>query len=64
MIILATGSKYRIKAMKKLKISFAVEKSNIDESILPRKDPRSLVLNLARLKAEDVGKKHQKGIII
>jgi len=63
-IILATRSKYKIKAMRKLGIKFVVKRSSVNESCVSREDPRLLVLKLAELKAKDVSRKYKEGIII
>ena len=63
-IILATTSPYRREAFGYLGIPFEAEGSNVDESQFERKDPKELVKNLSRLKAEAVAKNHSDTIVI
>lgn len=63
-IILATTSKYRIAAFRFLKIPFEVQGSNIDESMVNRKNPHHLVKELAKLKAEAVAPKYLRAIVL
>jgi len=64
-IILATGSPYRQEIFKNLGLAFRAEKSKIDENFLGRpKDPKKLVLELAKRKALEIKKKCKFGIII
>lgn len=64
-IILATGSSYRQEIFKNLEILFKAEKSDIDENFSDRpSDPKKLVLELAKRKAEAVASKNKTGIVI
>jgi len=63
-IILATSSPYRQEAFANLDIPFEVEGSGVDETILERNNPEELVKELAKMKAEAVAQRHQKGIVI
>ncbi|MFA5076352.1 MAG: Maf family protein [Patescibacteria group bacterium] len=64
-IILATTSPYRIAAFKELSLDFISEGSDVDEKFINRPTkPQELVLTLAQLKAENVAKNHQEGIVI
>ena len=65
MIILATSSPYRIAKFKNLGIPFESRASDIDEKFIGRpKDPKKLVLMLSKMKAENVAKRYNSGIII
>ncbi|MFA5777543.1 MAG: Maf family protein [Parcubacteria group bacterium] len=64
-IILATASPYRKRAFETLGIDFEICPSDIDERFKNRpKDPRKLVLELAKRKCEAVAERYKKGIII
>lgn len=64
-IILATASPYRQEAFRFLDLDFIAQWSDIDEYFEWRPDsPKELVLCLAKLKAEEVMKSHNKGIVI
>lgn len=64
-IILATSSPYRINAFKNLGYEFKSQASNIEEKFANRpKGPVTLVELLSRLKAEDVAKNYNEGLII
>lgn len=63
-IILATTSPYRQEAFKFLGSDFIAEGSNVDESLVERKNPEELVKKLSKLKAEAVAKNHQNIIVI
>lgn len=63
-LILATTSDYKKKVFGYLGIQFIAEDSKVDESVLPRDDPKKLVLGLSRLKAKAVAQRHQEGIIL
>jgi septum formation protein len=63
-IILATTSPYRQEVFKSLGIDFAAEGSNVDESKAERNDPKDLVKELSKLKAEAVSQKHENAIVI
>ncbi len=63
-IILATTSPYRKDIFESLSIPFKVEGSNVDESQVKRSDPKELVEELSRLKAEAVAKNHEEAIVI
>ncbi len=63
-IILATNSPHRQEAFKFLGVDFQIEASNIDESVGDRTNPENLVSQLAKLKAEALGKNYPDSIII
>ncbi len=63
-IILATASPYRKEIFKFLGIPFEAEGSNVDESQLERNNPKELVKELSRLKAETIAKNYPDAIII
>ena len=64
-IILATKSPYRKEAFGFLGFKFTTEGSKINEQFTGRpKEPRKLVKELARLKAEVVAKNYKQGIVI
>ena len=64
-IILATASPYRKRAFETLGIDFEICPSNINEQFKNRpKDPKRLVLELAKIKCEAVARKFKKGFII
>ena len=64
-LILATTSPYRIEAFKFLDLPFISEGSEINENFEERpKNPEELCLCLAKLKAEAVAKKYEKGIVM
>lgn len=63
-IILATTSWVRIKEFKKSGIYFEQMGSNVDESVVERKDPRLLVSKLSKMKCEAVAKKYHEGIVM
>jgi septum formation protein len=64
-IILATKSPYRKEAFECLGLDFICEGSEVDENFSGRpNDPKKLVLELAKRKAEFVAKNHKEGIII
>ncbi len=63
-IILATASPYRKEIFESLGIPFETEGSNVDESQLERNDPKELVRELSKLKAEAVAKNHTDAIVI
>lgn len=63
-IILATTSPYRRETFRYLSIPFEAEGGNVDESQLERDNPKELVKNLSKLKAESVAKNHSDAIII
>lgn len=62
-IILATTSPYKKKVFTYLNIPFRSIDSKVDESVIPRKNPKKLVLALSRLKAKAVAN-YSNGIII
>jgi len=64
-IVFATASPHRIQVLNETGYDFIAEPSNIDEKFEGRpKNPSKLVKTLARLKAEDIARNHNKGIII
>jgi len=64
-IILATASPYRKRAFETLGVDFEICASDIDERFPDRpKDPKKLVLELAKRKCESVAGKYKKGIVI
>jgi len=63
-IILATKSEYKIEAFKNLKIDFKAIAADVDEKDYRSDDPKKLVLELAKRKAEVVSAKNPDAIII
>ena len=63
-IILATTSKYKIKAFSYLKVPFKTEDSEVDEYQFKRDNPIKLVKKLSKLKAEAVAKKNKNAIVL
>lgn len=64
-IILATKSPYRKEAFAELGLDFDVRGSEIEEDFVGRPtDPKELVLELSKRKAEDVAKKFTNEIIV
>ena len=64
-IILATASKYRIKAFQEAGFEFETESSDINEKFETRpENPLELVKLLSRLKAEKVYEKRKEDIVI
>ncbi|MBU0976683.1 MAG: Maf family protein [Patescibacteria group bacterium] len=64
-IVLATTSKFRIKAFELLGLDFTALPSEIDEKSIERpKDPKELVLFLSKLKAESLARNLSKEIVI
>jgi len=64
MIILASSSPRRAKLLKDAGIEFVVESSDIEEIIDDRLEPKDIVIDLAKQKAEVVSAKHPEDIII
>ncbi|MBW2972173.1 Maf family protein [Candidatus Woesearchaeota archaeon] len=63
-IILGTTSPYRREAFGFLGISFKAEGSDVDESVVERDDPETLVTILSRMKAEAVARRHPEAVVI
>jgi septum formation protein len=64
-LILATASVHRREAFAQLGLDFTTEASDVDERTSERPtSPEELVLNLAKLKASEIAKKHTSGIVI
>jgi len=63
-IVLASTSPFRRELLNKLRVSFAVDSPNIDESPQPGESPESLVMRLAEAKAKAVGARHADALII
>jgi septum formation protein len=64
-ILLATKSQYRKEAFECLGLDFTCEGSEVDENFPGRPDdPKELVLELSKRKAEFVAKNNKEGIII
>ncbi len=63
-IILATTSPYRKEAFGFLGIDFETEGSKVDESKVERNNPKELVKQLSKLKAEAIAKNHPDAIVI
>lgn len=64
-IILATTSKGRLDWFSCLGIKFTAEGSDVNEYFYGRpEDPKKLTVQLAKMKAEDVARKHEEGIVI
>ena len=62
-LILASASPRRRAILRAAGISFTVDPSGVDEDIAER-DPRRLVVKLARLKALDVAKRHPGHLVL
>ena len=63
-IILATTSPYRKEAFGFLGIDFETEGSKVDESKVEMNNPKELVQQLSKLKAEAIAKNHPGAIVI
>ncbi len=63
-LILATTSKFKIKAFQNLGIPFEAVDSNVDEKKFPRDNPEKLVSELSFQKAKAVAEKYPKSIVI
>jgi septum formation protein len=63
-IILATTSPYRKETFEYLGIPFETQASKVDESQLEREDPKELVKNLSKMKAETVASNNGDSIVI
>lgn len=63
-LILASQSPRRLQLLKMLGINFQVIASTVDESKFKEQDPVSHVLNLSRLKAQDVAQNIARGIVV
>ena len=63
-IILATTSPYRKEAFGFLGIDFETEGSKVDESKVEMNNPKELVKQLSKLKAEAIAKNHPGAIVI
>jgi septum formation protein len=64
MIILASSSPRRSKLLKDAGIEFIVEPSDIEEVINENLEPKDIVIDLAKQKAQAVSLKHPKDIVI
>lgn len=64
MLILASSSPRRAKLMKEAGLDFIVEPSHIDEDLDDKLKPLDFVLELAKLKAQQVAKNHENDIVI
>jgi septum formation protein len=63
-LILATTSKFKIKAFQNLGIPFETADSNVDEKKYPRDDPEKLVAELSFQKAKAVAEKYPESAVI
>ena len=63
-IVLASKSLRRIEILTKFGYDFITDVSNADESLIKKEDVRELVMELAKLKAETVAKRHSDSVII
>lgn len=63
-VIIATTSPYRKKVFSYLDIPFEAEASNVDPVLVLRSNPKKLVLELAKRKAEAVAQRHGDAIIV
>jgi septum formation protein len=63
-IVLASKSKGRREVLNKLGYDFIVDVSHADEDSIKKEDVKELVMELAKLKAETVAKKHSDSITI
>jgi len=63
-LILASSSQYRKMLLQRFGIPFECQSPEVDESPLPGESPLALVTRLATLKAESIGKKNPRAIVI
>lgn len=63
-LILASGSPQRKQILESLDFRFTVDPSTVDEAACTEKDPEIRSLVLARLKAQDVAKRHAGSFVI
>ena len=63
-IILASSSRYRKSLLQRLGLDFEIAHPEVDETPLKNELSETLVLRLARMKAENVGKYHTEALII
>lgn len=62
-LILASGSPRRTELLHQIGLTHQVKVSNVEEHIT-EKEPRHIVVQLAKQKAREVGKREEKGVII
>ena len=63
-MILASASPQRRTLLEGLSLKFEVIPSDIDEDAHPERDPLKRSKILARLKAEDIARKHSEAVVI
>ncbi|MBU0767118.1 septum formation protein Maf [Patescibacteria group bacterium] len=63
-LILASASPQRSKLLESLGLPFDAIPSEVDEALCQEEDPETRAITLARLKAEDVSKKHTDAWVI
>ncbi|HOL09359.1 MAG TPA: Maf family protein [Bacillota bacterium] len=63
-ITLASASPRRAELLKQVGLSFRVVPSDVDESLIQHNSPEDLVLQLAKLKAENVAAQIESGYVI
>src|SRR6185369_3982009 len=63
-LVLASTSVYRRMLLEKLRIPFAVDRPEVDETALPGEAPADLALRLSRAKAAAVAPRHPGALII
>jgi septum formation protein len=63
-IVLASSSPYRRELLARLRLTFAVDRPDVDETALPNELPSATALRLAERKAAAVGARHGDALVI
>lgn len=63
-LILGSTSRYRRELLQRLRLPFAVESPQVDETPLPGEPPAALALRLALAKARAVAARHPQAVVI
>ena len=63
-IVLASTSPYRRELLARLRLPFAVEAPQVDETVLPGEAPRAVAMRLARAKALAVAARQPQAVVI
>ena len=63
-LILGSTSRYRRELLSRLKLPFAVQAPDVDETPLPGEAPATLALRLALAKAREVARQHPGAVVI
>jgi septum formation protein len=63
-LILGSTSVYRRELLSRLRLSFTVERPEVDETPLPQEKPADLALRLALAKAQAVAARHPSAVVI